>query len=176
MVKMIFAVEEKTGLIGDGGELPWRFKEDLEFFRKVTNNQIVICGKTTFDSLPDLPNRSIIVCTHDEDIRSKTSKKIDFVVDDIEAFFEKRAFTGVDIYVIGGAAIYEKAAKYADQIIITRIKAPNGTHFEGDKYIFNYQKNFKFAYNLTSFTAKNLKEGPLEGEKCKLTIQVWERK
>lgn len=176
MVKMIFAVEESTGLIGSNGILPWRFKEDLKFFRETTFHKIVLCGRSTFDNVPELPGRSIIVCTHDKDIRSKTSKRIDFIVDDIDNFFKTRHFDGLDIFIIGGSKIYEQAAKYADEIIITQIRPPKGKHFEGDSYIFDYKKDFKLAKTLDTVTSLNLGPGELHGETCQLTMQKWVRK
>ena len=176
MVKMIFAVEEETGLIGDNGKMPWYFREDMKFFRETTRNKLVLCGRSTFDHIPELPERSIIVCTRDKDIRQKTSKRIDFVVDDIEAFFKTRKFDGIDIYIIGGAKIYQQVAPYADELIVTSVRPPRGMHFEGDSFIFYYQRDFKLASFGDTVTCENLKEGPMKGVKCELTVQRWVRK
>lgn len=176
MVKMIFAVEFNTGLIGDKGELPWKFKEDLKFFRETTMNKLVLCGRSTFDNIPELPGRSIILCTRDEHIREKTSKRIDFLVTDIDDFFRTRNFSGIDIYVIGGAEIYRKVAQYADELIVTAIQPPEGMNFNGDSYIFPFYNEFRLASWGDTVSCKNLKDGPMKDVYCDLTVQRWVRK
>lgn len=58
-VSAIVAVDENGG-IGFKGGLPWpRLKEDMQFFRGVTTDSVVIMGRKTYESLPSgpLPNR-----------------------------------------------------------------------------------------------------------------------
>ena len=66
---LIAAVDDAGG-IGRGGELPWRLKADMEFFRRTTTGtgggiHAVILGRRTWESLParfrPLPERRNIV-------------------------------------------------------------------------------------------------------------------
>ena len=54
----IYAVSTNNviGINIDGKEcLPWHIKEDLEFFKGMTQHAIVIMGRKTFDSLGSKP-------------------------------------------------------------------------------------------------------------------------
>jgi dihydrofolate reductase len=62
MINCIVAVERNQG-IGFEGQMPWpHLKGDMAWFRKMTTNQVVIMGSTTYDSLgKSLPNRINVV-------------------------------------------------------------------------------------------------------------------
>ena len=64
--KMILACDQKLG-IGFSNKIPWICKEDQRFFKETTNNNIIICGRRTFDNLPYLKNREIWCITRDKD-------------------------------------------------------------------------------------------------------------
>lgn len=83
-MKAIIA-KNKIGYIGLNGELPWKSKQDLEHFKKLTMGGKLLVGYTTAQKLPRLPGRDVIV--DDE------TKKIDY--DDID-------------WCIGGKYTYEK--------------------------------------------------------------------
>ena len=53
------------GIIGKDNKMPWHIPEDLQNFRKITTNNIVVMGRKTFESLPNgkLPNRINIIVT-----------------------------------------------------------------------------------------------------------------
>ena len=77
--KIICAMCNQRG-IGKDGELPWKIKEDLNFFSKLTKgnkNNAVIMGKKTWISLKKyLPDRDNLILstsitldeTHDDNI------------------------------------------------------------------------------------------------------------
>ena len=46
---------DRNGVIGRGGDLPWKLKTDLANFRAVTMGKPVIMGRKTWDSLPRKP-------------------------------------------------------------------------------------------------------------------------
>lgn len=43
---------DPRGVIGNKGELPWFYPEELDHFRKTTFDQIMIMGHKTFQSIP----------------------------------------------------------------------------------------------------------------------------
>ena len=60
-LNLIVAIDKKRG-IGLNNKIPWYFKEDLQFFKKITLNSIVIMGRNTWESLKKpLPQRYNIV-------------------------------------------------------------------------------------------------------------------
>ena len=71
---LIVAADQNLG-IGLNGDLPWKLKGDLKYFRNLTiqtqdRNKInaVIMGRTTWESIPDkfrpLPNRLNIILSN----------------------------------------------------------------------------------------------------------------
>jgi hypothetical protein len=67
MICAIFATDASGAFAYDNG-LPWpRNKEDMNFFKTLTTNQVVVMGRSTWDSkdmLRPLPNRTNIVVTN----------------------------------------------------------------------------------------------------------------
>ena len=114
--------------IGKDGELPWKIKEDLNFFSKLTKgnkNNAVIMGKKTWISLKKyLPDRDNLVLstsitldeTHDNNIVKSFQS-----IEDVNEFCEKKNYD--DVWVIGGAEIYNQFIEkdLCDQCIITFI-------------------------------------------------------
>ena len=67
MVNLIVAIG-KDNLIGKGNLLPWHYKEDMQYFKKMTMNKKVIMGELTFKSIisyinKPLPGRISIIAT-----------------------------------------------------------------------------------------------------------------
>ena len=63
MIKIIVAVgnyvPEKGFPIGKNGGMAWNFPEDLKWFRKTTEHNIVVMGRNTYKAIGEkpLPNR-----------------------------------------------------------------------------------------------------------------------
>ena len=103
MLKIIAAVS-LNGIIGKNNKLPWHSSEDLNFFKKMTNNSIVVMGKNTFNSLHDcLPNRKNIVITS-----SNINNPNIECFPSIQKCLEQNLCHNKDIWFIGGASIYEE--------------------------------------------------------------------
>ncbi len=156
MIKIIVAISSNN-VIGKAGKLPWHYKEDLQYFKKITLGKKVIMGSKTFQSIIDqlgkaLPDRQNIVVT---------KKNVDYpnieIVSDFISYI--KAFPKDDeLFVIGGESIYKQALPFADYLYITRINK----EYEGDTYF----PEFDMAkYQLISETKSNI-----------LSFQVWERR
>lgn len=128
-MKAIWA-QDDSGLIGNGLQLPWTNPDDLKFFKETTNGSAVLMGYNTFASLgfKPLPNRKNIILTHKPTVLVNGYDKV-YIYSSIKDVVE--AFSDTDIYVIGGASIYEATIDYVDEIIRTTI---HGEH-TGDIYI-----------------------------------------
>lgn len=128
MISFIVAVAE-NGVIGKGGGLPWYLPSEMALFKEKTIGHPIIMGRRTYESIGRaLPGRTNIVIS-----RSLSYKAPGCVVtDSIEKALQeaKNAKGAQEIFVIGGAAIYELAMPYADRIYLTRVKA----RIKGDKY------------------------------------------
>lgn len=115
----IIAAIGKNLELGKNNQLIWKFKEDMQFFKKYTINKPIVMGYNTFISLPKLlPNRLHIVLT---------SKKIELgeqviVVNSIDELLEK-IINYPEVMVIGGASIYKQMLEYSDKMYLTEIDA-----------------------------------------------------
>ena len=101
----LLAAVGQSGQIGLDGKLPWHCPEDLKFFKEMTTDRVLIVGKNTLDSLPDLPNRTVIL---DSGLDPASIKKY-------------LAETGQRATIIGGAKTYAKWAPFVDRIVINKI-------------------------------------------------------
>lgn len=124
MVNLIWAMTE-DGVIANNGQLPWNIKEEMAYFREKTLNKTVLMGSKTFISIKKpLKNRKNII------ISSKTRENyINYVNeyciitnDLIKILKQYQGNKNEDIWVIGGANIYEQAFEYADYLYVSIIK------------------------------------------------------
>ena len=64
-------------VIGNNNSMPWDIPEDLQHFRELTINNVVIMGRKTYESLPNgaLPKRTNIVLTNTPEQYANMSKQ-----------------------------------------------------------------------------------------------------
>lgn len=131
-MNIIVAVDEKWG-IGYKNELLVRIPADQRFFRETTTGNVVIMGRKTLESFPGgqpLKNRTNIVITSKEDYQVKDA----IVVHSVEEALEQvKDVPGENIFVIGGASIYEQMLSLCDTAHVTKI---NYT-YQADTYFPN---------------------------------------
>ena len=65
---MIVAMNSRR-VIGKDGDLPWRIREDLRHFKRITMGHAIIMGRKTWDSIGrPLPGRRSIVITRNQQL------------------------------------------------------------------------------------------------------------
>lgn len=137
MIVSLIAAVTKNRVIGRNNDLPWKLPDDMKYFMETTTGHAVIMGRKNFDSLPakfkPLKDRLNIVLTRNSDLL----KNFDVcVVSSIENAFSK-APQDEEVFVIGGAEIFEQTLSKADRLYITEIDAV----IEGDVYFPRFDKN-----------------------------------
>ena len=119
-MNIIVAVDEKWG-IGYKNELLVRIPADQRFFRETTTGNVVIMGRKTLESFPGgqpLKNRTNIVITSKEDYQVKDA----IVVHSVEEALEQvKDVPSENVYVIGGASIYEQMLSLCDTAHVTKV-------------------------------------------------------
>lgn len=117
----IIAAVDKNWAIGYKNRLLVNIPADMRFFRDETAGKVVIMGRNTLESFPGglpLKNRRNIVIASEQDYRVKDATS----VNSIEAALEEvKNCRSEDIYVIGGASIYEQLLPYCNVAHITKI-------------------------------------------------------
>lgn len=146
------------GGIGFNNKIPWNIREELQLFKKITNDDnkknAVIMGRKTWESLPIKPlkNRiNIIITSKPSIIETKTNEIITFNNLDESINFCNNSHVINQTFIIGGKSLYdeclnnEKLFKRIDNIHLSIIKKK----YECDTFI-NLKKilsNFR-NYNL----------------------------
>lgn len=103
LITMIAAITKDRG-IGSNGKLLVRHPQDLRFFKEQTVGKICIVGRTTYLSLPNLPDREFYVYTSDI---HQDRGPVDF-----------DGYQG-EVMVIGGAKTYEAWLPKAHRALLT---------------------------------------------------------
>jgi len=118
MIIGIAAVDRK-GAIGKGGKLPWHYSSDMKFFRETTTGHAVVMGRKTWLTIgKPLKNRLNIVLSRDTDIEPQESLVVFSDIDSVLSF--NKSLT-TDLFVIGGAQIYEAFLPHIEKWIITEV-------------------------------------------------------
>lgn len=120
-----------SNVIGNNGNIPWHLPADLKRFKALTEGHRVVMGRKTFESLgKPLSNRENIVMTRD---RNWSAEGVSVVHDPIELIgLLNRSPTHKtdDLFVIGGAEIYDAFLPHADVIELTVVL----NHAVGDTF------------------------------------------
>lgn len=119
-LNIVLASSYPQGAIGQAGELPWCLPSDVAYFRRLTTRtpSAVIMGRRTWESLGTnpLPQRKNIIVSRSLCENKKDENKKDFAKEVAFCARLEEAIACVPdsmtIFVIGGAMLYEEAAKY----------------------------------------------------------------
>lgn len=135
---MIWA-EDRNGVIGAGGTMPWHVPEDMAHFRAKTRDCPVIMGRKTWESLPErfrpLPKRTNLVITRDPARSGALADEGAVAAFSLEEALElahTHAAGAELLWIMGGGAIYAEAVHkgLADLAEVTRLDLA----IEGDTY------------------------------------------
>ncbi len=116
MISIIAAVA-KNRAIGFENKLIYWLPNDLKRFKALTTGHTIIMGRNTYLSLPKgaLPNRRNVVLS-----RSASSFPGCDVYPSLDEALQS-CQPDEDIYIIGGARVYEQAIAIADRLCLTEV-------------------------------------------------------
>ena len=143
-ISLIVAIDDKNG-IGKNNKIPWNISEDLKRFKRLTTGHPVIMGRKTFESILEhigkpLPNRVNIVVTQNLDFKKEGIVILNSLEDAINKAKESE---NREIFIIGGARIYEQAIGVADKIYLTKVEG----NYNCDVFFPDYKSQFKRIIN-----------------------------
>lgn len=151
----------QNGIIGQGGRLPWRIPEDLEWFMDQTEGGVMIEGPLCYQELGGaLEGRGTVVVSRKDGKVFPGAERASDLAQALKVA-EAMSWTG-PIWITGGERIYAEGLPHCEKLYITRIHR----NFEGDrKFPADWQQHFKrLAWS---------KEGSLDG--LNYTFEIWER-
>ncbi len=128
---------DKNWAIGNKGQLLISLPEDQKgVFRKYTSGHTVVYGRKTLETFPGqrlLPNRVNVIMSRSFDYE-KEGAMVLHSVSELQDFL---ALSADEVYLIGGASLYNSLIDLCDKAIITSIRA----EFEADCYFPNLDEN-----------------------------------
>ena len=131
MTISIIAAVAKNRAIGFENKLIYWLPNDLKRFKALTTGHTIIMGRNTFESLPKgaLPNRRNVVL-------STTIKELPGceVFPTLDAALLS-CQPDEDIYIIGGARVYEQAISKANRLCLTEV---DDTPAQADAFFPDY--------------------------------------
>lgn len=126
-ISIIACVDSKGG-IGREGTLPWKFGEDLRFFKQKTMHRYVIMGRVTWEGISGgLPDRHPIVITSQPDYKVAQGEAASSLE---HAFNIIPHYASENVWVAGGERVYREALPFAHRILLTEID----DDFECDRF------------------------------------------
>ena len=125
-------------VIGAGTRIPWHLPEDFKWFKQMTTGHVIVMGRKTFESIgKPLPNRTTIVLT-------RTAQSIagaQVMADLSQLVAGAPTFEGQQIFICGGAQIYQQALRLCSDLYLTLVKR----EVEGDVFFPAFEDDFELV-------------------------------
>lgn len=138
MTISLIAALTRNRVIGRNNDLPWHLPDDMKYFMQTTKGHYVIMGRKNYDSIPEkfrpLPNRTNIVVTRQAGLKLPNCTVVHSLE---EAVAIAREAGEQELFIIGGAAIYQLGMPLANRLYLTEIDAT----IDGDTYFPDFQKS-----------------------------------
>jgi dihydrofolate reductase len=126
IVSYIVAVA-KNGVIGNAGSLPWKLKEDLQYFKAKTLSHCVVMGRNTYQSIgKPLVGRTNIVLSHN----TSQIEGCQIAAGPEQALEYAKNLGETELFIIGGGKVYQAFLPWLDRVYLTEIDAD----FQGDTF------------------------------------------
>ncbi len=126
MIISILSADKKWG-IGKRNGLLFSLPMDMKFFRTTTSGHVVAMGENTLLSFPNskpLKNRTHIVLSADETHNYEGVINVHSFDDFLQKI--KEYSLKEDVYIIGGASIYNQMIPYVDKVLLTKVDEDGG--------------------------------------------------
>ena len=128
MISIIVAVA-KGGAIGKEGKMPWKIPGEQRQFKDLTTGHVVIMGRRSYEEIGHpLPERTNIVVSKTKVFSGENLYTVKSLKEAIERAGQE------EIFIAGGAEIFQEALPLADKIYITYVdmEVPDADRFFPD--------------------------------------------
>lgn len=123
-ITLIAAMQEYGRGIAKDGEIPWDISKEMQHFKEETYGHPVIMGRKTFENIIDkldqpLPGRLNIVLSTEASYdyeQTVTARNKQAAIEAAEDSFQD------EVYVAGGASVYEQFIGEADRMVLSIIE------------------------------------------------------
>jgi len=159
LIISIIAAVSKNNVIGKNGKIPWKIPGEQKRFKELTTGKTIIMGRKSFEEIgKPLPNRNIIIVSRTKNYSFENCITVDSLSKAFELSKDEE-----EVFIAGGAQLYEATLPYADYLYLTIIdKFFDGDvyfpNFNRDDYIIEYEERIEYPIPYTYYTFKRLKE------------------
>lgn len=161
MILSLLVAVSQNGVIGKDNKLPWHLPNDLKYFKNLTWGMPILMGRKTFESIGKaLPGRKSIVITRNKEWQHEGVETVHSIE---QAVGVAKSYNVKEIFVIGGAEIFNTSLKDAQRVYLTRIH----DQFDGDAFFPALSEEWKLV-----------REKACDADEKNAyphTFQVWER-
>lgn len=150
--------------IGFQDKMPWSIPEDMEHFKELTDNSIVIMGRKTYFSIPEknrpLKNRVNIVLTNNpKEYEKEKSNDVIFITCTYQNIVCASSIIGKErninkVFIIGGESIYREFLSGYCNLISKLYVTYIDKEYQCDKH-FTLPKNWELSNYSELFKSKN---------------------
>lgn len=156
MISIIVAYT-RNRVIGNKGQIPWRIKGEQKRFKELTTGNVVVMGRRSYEEIGrPLPNREMIIISTTKQFEGDNLRTVASLKEALALAGDK------EVYISGGAQVYEEALSLCEKLYITEIDA----EIEGDRYFpefdeSQYEKEIvervegKIPYTYVTYTRKD---------------------
>ena len=106
MIEVILASTQDGG-IGYKAKLPWSISSELSLFQAKTRNNVVIVGRSTYETIGELPDRTVLVVGSGEEQYKSIEDAVEYALKNHKGH----------IMIIGGKKVYDYTFKNLKHII-----------------------------------------------------------
>lgn len=152
----IIAAYAQNRVIGREGRIPWKIPGEQLRFRELTLGDAVVMGRRTYEEIGrPLPGRMNFVVSSTQNFDGENCRTVASLAEAIALAGDR------DVYIAGGAKLYEEALPLADRLYITEI----GCTVEGDTFFPPFDE-----------ALYHREEGPCHGGSIPYTYVTYTRK
>jgi len=161
IVLSLLVAADEGNVIGKANQLPWHLPNDLKYFKNLTWGLPIVMGRKTYESIgKPLPGRTNIVITRNKEYTAEGIVVVHTIEQALNVAQQKGAR---EIFVIGGAEIFNSVFDKAHRIYLTRIHH----RFDGDVFFPELNRDWQLV--------KKQAQEKDEKNAYAHTFQVWER-
>jgi dihydrofolate reductase len=147
-------------VIGNGNQIPWHLPEDFKWFKATTIGHVIVMGRKTFESIgKPLPNRETILLSRSAFSRPgvRTMRDVSELLAWVEnpspglaatlspSDGERDGVRGApgqrQVFICGGAQIYEQTLPLCSELFLTLVKR----EVQGDAFFPPFEDRFELA-------------------------------
>lgn len=123
---------DENRLIGANNDLPWHLPADLKRVKELTTGHSIILGRKNYESIGrPLPNRKNIVVSRNPAFKAPGCTVVPSLDEALNIS------EGEEIFIFGGATLYQQTLARADKMYLTLIHA----QFSGDTFFPEFDRN-----------------------------------